>query len=310
MKTSIEAIIEKFLESNSNFRNSLKDEEALKSHLIRNNPFVIRDGKLVSPGNNTVHDVGTWVNSHSRAFLKTTGNFGYLAKYRDTRSENEKVNNAAETKQMLETWLQKKGYSFVSDEPVRIWKDQLSKSMIFASDGDTGFVLSTLVNGVPTKFFKPEELFPLIGQYVDPEKTRLNELRRNSKITEEAFKLSGLLSTDLSDQRKAANFEEVENLLKKEYFAQPTKKSLPNISSDDLINDLQKEIAFSWKLPVDPKAWTLSEKTSLKAIAEDAITEAQTKAIAPIQKYVSERPANFFKNVVETFNGLPNEINE
>jgi len=304
---TIEQLIEDWLLSNPSFRNQLKDEQGLLGTLLKNNSFHVRDNQIVSAQTNEIHNLGQFIQSHARPFLKTIGSGRYLGKYRDQRTPAQIETMEAETKEMLNTWLQKKGYAFINFEPARIWVDQLSKNMVYESDNNGGFVLTALLNGVPTKKYKPEELFNLIGSYVDPEKTRLNNLRRDAKISQEALSLSGLTTQDLSDKRKDSYYQEIESLLKKEFHGQPTTKRLPNISQSDLLDDLSKEVAHAWSLPLERKDWSLAEKTTIAAVAENTISETEQKAIDPIKNFVASRPASFYNSVVDSYSGLPTE---
>lgn len=304
---NFEQLFKDWLRLNPNFSNQLRDEQGLFNTLIRNNPFHIRDNKLVSAETNEVHDLGAFIQSHARPFLKTIGSGRYLGKYRDQRTSAETEAMQRETKQMLETFLEKKGYAFINSEPARVWVDQLSKNMVYESDNNGGFVLTALLNGVPTKKHNPDELFNLIGSYVDPEKTRLNNLRRDAKISQEALSLSGFTTHDLADKRKESYYQEIESLLKKEFHGQPTTKRLPNIPQSDLIDDLSKEVAHAWSLPLERKDWSLAEKTTIKAVAENTIAEVENNAIQPIKNLVANRPASFYRGVVDSYSGLPTE---
>lgn len=297
-------IINDWLAVNPEFRETIADEAGLIETLTRV-PMVVRDGRLVDPLTNIVKGTEEFIKANARPFLKVLGTGRYMGRYRDSRSKEQKELNARETREMLKTWVEKRGYSFANDEPLRVWMDFISKNMVFESDDNGGFVLRPLVNGVPTTSHKPEDLFTMVSRYADTEKSRLNELRTKAKLRDEALNLSGLTLADLADKKKAAGFEQTLKLVEKEFFSQPTLRKLPNVERGSLLNDLEKEVAYSWNLPIEPKTWTLQEKTKLNGFAENYVKEVERHAITSFEKFATERPPKFYQQVHEPYSGLP-----
>lgn len=306
--TTIKDVVTEWLSRNTEFKATIADEAGMIETLSRAQ-LVVRDGKLVDPLTNIAKETGDFIKANARPFLKVLGTGRYLGRYRDTRTKEDRLQHESETAEVLKQWVEKRGFAFVDDEPLRAWVQIVSKNMVHESDGKGSFVLRALVNGVPTASHKPEDLFGMqLNRFLDKEKTQLNELRIKAKLRDEALSLAGMTLADLADKKKAQAFnEQTLKLVEKEYYSQPTKKRLPNIERGALLEDLQKEIAYGWNLPVDPKTWTLAEKTKLAGFAENYIKEVENHAIDSFNKFAETRPGNFYDKVTESYTGLPKE---
>lgn len=301
-------ILKAWFKAHPEFTSTLKDggEEGIIQVIEGNRSYEARSGQLVNTHNNMVTDTETLIKANCRGFIKPLSSGRYMGKHRDERTQKDRADHITATKSVLSTWLDKHGY-VLPDEARRAWLDVVSQGMVYESDGNGGFVLRQLVNGVPVSKYKPEELFGQMTEYIDESKTRLNQLRLKAKHREEAFRLSGLTPAQVEGDRSGGNdakFQEVLKLVEAEHFSQPTLKKLPEVPQDSLIEDLEKEVAFDLGLPIDRAAWTLNEKTKIKALAADHVTALTREPFERLAKYKHERPPKFFADIREKYEGL------
>lgn len=305
-------VVKSFLRHNPEFSANLRENSEDQLINALSQKFVERDGHLVNMQTNLAVDIGEAIKTNARPFLKSWGNGRYISKYRDARNDTQKTLQEAETKKLLTDWIDKRGYKFVSQDAPRVWTDTIAKNMLYESDGQGGFNLAVMLNGVKVKSYKPDDLFNMgLAQYVDREKSELSELRLNARLRKEALEISGMSAEDLKDPIKSESFKRYEGLLRKEYFGQlSVNKKAPEVPMGDFAKDLRKEGAHHSGLPLDESAWTLQEKTSMQAYADNRIKEADTNALAAYKNYTAQRPPSFYQKVYEGHSGLDYEVNK
>lgn len=306
----LKSLLHLWIRENPEFTANLKDNttDSLIEAVLQTGNYIVRQGEIVNQKTNLAANVGEVVKNHARPFLKTLGQGRYIPKFSDRRTQQERDAQAKDTEAKLMEWVKRKGYAFISDEIVSAWAQYISKTMAYESEDNGSFTLSPLLNGVPVKQYTPEQVFMHIGKYLDPEKTRLNQLRIENKISNEALQLSG---EDAKDIKNKVRFSEIKSLLEKEYYSiLPTKVKLPKVPESDLINDLEKEEAHRAGLPVDSTAWSLSERTQVAARAKNRLEEADKQAFQALEKFTAERTPKFYQEVHQRHSGLPYDASQ
>lgn len=307
-------LIEKWLKGNPEFTANLKEgaTDDLVSAIEGKGTYVIRMGELVNNRNNIAADVGDVIKQHARPFMKSLGSGRYVGRFADRRSKDERRAQAKELRLLYNNWIEAKGYTFIHDEPRRVFLDLVAENYSFESDGNGSFVLAPLFNGVPTVRYTPDQLFTRLGRYIDPEKTEMNQLRIAAKIHDEALKLTQLTPEEVKKPGTHASeyFTKIKERLEKEHYGQHTGKRLPNVSMDVLIDDVRKETAHKLGLPIEPAMWQISEKIQIEGLSQNIIEEADRQAISPFEKFMRERPPVFYQEIYETHGGLPYEYNK
>lgn len=310
MKTAILKHLEKFVigyfESHPDVAAKLKSSDA--QQLIAeglSDHYEVRDGHLVDSRTAVeVASVDAIVRGAARPYLKSLGQGKFIPRWKDNRNENEKNQHTQETRSMLERWILNRNYKFIDNDASRVSLDYLSRSLVYETDGQGGFQLALLRNGVPVKKYPVVDIFNrYLLPYVDNGLTTIAQKRQEVRVRDEALKFAGMTYPDLQDNKKRAVVDSYIELLQKE-FEQPTKRKLPNFNDYEVKTELQKESAYHLDFPSDPEVWDLRQKMILQVAGEKLVDEYEREVFSSLDQFQKERTPQFYKTSIERLTGL------
>src|SRR5690606_6907059 len=115
------------------------------------------------------------IKAFGRQFMKSLAEGAtYKAKYYDGRSATQKREHEKETRKMLEEYINRRGYKFISEEPARVFLDVLSKNLLFEGAGSS-FNLVVTLNGHKVKSLPVDEVMGYLKPYIDQDAYDLSE---------------------------------------------------------------------------------------------------------------------------------------
>jgi len=266
--------------------------------------YVARAGILVNANNNLAVDVGDVVKSNSRDFLISRGTGKYVGRYSDNRSADQKNRDRNEFVKILTEYANRRPEKLVSEEPLRMLIKNVSEHMLWESDNKGSFTIVSTLNGIPIERHSPDQVFSKLARYQDKDLTRLEQMRLESKLRNQALDYNGFSLADMNDHKKKGIVDETINLLKKELFSIPTAKRLPSPTREDFDTDLNKMGAHEMGYSIQEKDWSLADKIKLDAFAEQRKQQAAQLAWEGWERYSREKTPEFIKSVYDPFSGI------